>query len=53
LVEAIEAALPPAVYVAGSPYRGIGLPDCIHQAQMTADALLHTFGRPHQPGKVS
>jgi oxygen-dependent protoporphyrinogen oxidase len=38
-VEAIEAALPPGVYVTGSPYRGIGIPDCVHQAQQTADQL--------------
>ncbi|HXF61065.1 MAG TPA: protoporphyrinogen oxidase, partial [Caldilineaceae bacterium] len=35
-VEAIEAALPPGLYVTGSPYRGIGIPDCVHQAQQTA-----------------
>jgi oxygen-dependent protoporphyrinogen oxidase len=38
-VEAIEAALPPGIYVTGSPYRGIGIPDCVHQAQQTADLL--------------
>jgi oxygen-dependent protoporphyrinogen oxidase len=38
-VEAIEAALPPGIYVTGSPYRGIGIPDCVHQAQQTADQL--------------
>lgn len=36
LVDAIEAGLPPGVYVAGSPYRGIGIPDCVYQAQQTA-----------------
>src|SRR5690606_1854874 len=35
-VEAIEAALPAGIYVTGSPYRGIGIPDCVHQAQQTA-----------------
>lgn len=38
-VEAIEAALPHGVYVTGSPYRGIGIPDCVHQAQQTAAAI--------------
>jgi oxygen-dependent protoporphyrinogen oxidase len=35
-VEAIEAGLPAGLHVTGSPYRGIGLPDCIHQGQQTA-----------------
>lgn len=39
-VAAIEAALPPGIYVSGSPYRGIGIPDCVHQAQQTAARLV-------------
>ncbi len=39
LVDAIQAALPPGLYVCGSPYRGIGIPDCIHQAQQIAAKL--------------
>ena len=39
-VSAIEAALPSGIYVSGSPYRGVGIPDCIHQAQLTVQALL-------------
>jgi protoporphyrinogen/coproporphyrinogen III oxidase len=38
-VAQIEAALPQGVYVAGSPYRGVGLPDCIKQAQATATLI--------------
>jgi oxygen-dependent protoporphyrinogen oxidase len=40
LVEAIERALPAGMYVTGSPYRGIGIPDCVLQGQQTADHLL-------------
>ncbi len=40
-VAAIEAALPQNVFVAGSPYRGIGIPDCIHQAQQTVESILN------------
>ncbi len=40
-VAAIERALPPGVYVTGSPYRGIGIPDCVLQAQQTAERLLN------------
>lgn len=45
-VDAIEAALPPGVYVTGSGYRGIGLPDCVHQGQMTAAKVLEALGVP-------
>jgi oxygen-dependent protoporphyrinogen oxidase len=41
LVEAIEEALPTGVYVTGSPYRGIGIPDCVHQGQQTAERLVN------------
>lgn len=41
-VAAIEAALPPGIAVAGSSYRGIGVPDCIHQADRAAD-LIQTY----------
>jgi oxygen-dependent protoporphyrinogen oxidase len=30
----------PRVYLAGSPYRGVGIPDCIAQAQATAEKVL-------------
>jgi oxygen-dependent protoporphyrinogen oxidase len=35
-VEAVENALPPGLHVTGSPYRGIGIPDCVRQAKETA-----------------
>ena len=38
-VEAIEAALPSGLYVTGSPYRGIGIPDCVHQGRQTAEHI--------------
>ena len=41
-VEAIETGLPAGLYVSGSPYRGIGIPDCVHQAeQSSALAIQH------------
>jgi oxygen-dependent protoporphyrinogen oxidase len=39
-VAAIEAALPDGVYVTGSAYRGIGIPDCVRQAKETAQAVI-------------
>jgi oxygen-dependent protoporphyrinogen oxidase len=38
-VAALEAALPSGLYLTGSPYRGVGLPDCIKQGQETARAV--------------
>ena len=35
-VSAIESALPAGLYVSGSPYRGVGIPDCVRQAGETA-----------------
>ncbi len=39
-VEAVERALPPGIWVTGSPYRGVGLPDCVHQGRMTASQVV-------------
>ena len=38
-VDAIEAALPAGLYVTGSPYRGVGMPDCVHQSQQIAETV--------------
>jgi oxygen-dependent protoporphyrinogen oxidase len=35
-VAAIEAALPPGIFVTGSPYLGVGIPDCVKQAREAA-----------------
>jgi protoporphyrinogen/coproporphyrinogen III oxidase len=40
-VDTIEAALPVGLYVTGSAYRGIGIPDCVHQAQQTAVKVIN------------
>lgn len=39
-VDTIERQLPAGIAVAGSPYRGVGLPDCVHQAQLAVEKLL-------------
>ena len=38
-VAAIEEGLPAGLYLTGSPYRGIGIPDCVHQGQQTAEQI--------------
>lgn len=35
-VARVRAALPKEIWLTGSPYEGVGIPDCIHQAQQTA-----------------
>jgi protoporphyrinogen/coproporphyrinogen III oxidase len=44
-VDALEAALPPGITVTGSAFRGIGVPDCVHQGQMTADKVAAMVGQ--------
>lgn len=39
LISAIEQNLPPGIYLAGSSYRGIGVPDCIRQGKQAAGNL--------------
>ena len=41
-VAAIEEALPSGLLVAGSPYRGVGIPDCVRQGRAAAERLLET-----------
>lgn len=38
-VAAIESLLPPGLHVAGSAYRGVGIPDCIRDARRAADKI--------------
>jgi oxygen-dependent protoporphyrinogen oxidase len=41
-VEAMEKMLTgyPGLFLTGSAYRGVGIPDCIHQASQTAERVL-------------
>jgi oxygen-dependent protoporphyrinogen oxidase len=39
-VAAIERALPAGLYVTGASYRGVGVPDCVHQGQEAASHVL-------------
>ena len=43
----IEGSLPPGVFLAGSGYRGVGLPDCVRSGNETAGRVLaHLAGLP-------
>ncbi|NJL56276.1 protoporphyrinogen oxidase [bacterium] len=47
-VAEIEASLPEGLYVAGGAFRGIGVPDCVHQAQQVVERLL----KPEERGEA-
>lgn len=53
-VAAIESGMPPGLVVAGSPYHGVGLPDCIHSAEKATATILERLGLPplHGCGRV-
>ena len=42
-IDAIDALCPPDLVVAGSAYRGVGIPDCIKQAQDAAATIMTTL----------
>ena len=46
-VKAVEDALPANMWITGSPYRGIGIPDCARQARETAGRVLDELSRPN------
>jgi protoporphyrinogen/coproporphyrinogen III oxidase len=43
-VSAAEAALPPHILIAGSAYRGVGVPDCVRQGREAATKALIAIG---------
>ncbi len=47
LLDRIEAALPAGITLAGSAYRGAGMPDCIHQAQLAAERTVAELAASH------
>jgi oxygen-dependent protoporphyrinogen oxidase len=48
-VAAIEAVLPPGLYVAGGSYRGLAVPDCVKQGRAAAKLALEQL--PAMPEK--
>ena len=51
-LERLESASPEGVFLAGCGYRGVGVPDCIHQGQIAAQkAIAHLSG--NQPNKAN
>jgi oxygen-dependent protoporphyrinogen oxidase len=45
-VTQIEAGLPQGMYVTGSAYRGVGMPDCVMQSQQTAARVNAELAQP-------
>ncbi len=46
-VDEIEALAPAGVYLTGSAYRGVGIPDCVRQGQETAAAVARYLAGQH------
>lgn len=42
-VDHIEAALPAGIYLTGSSYRGVGMPDCVHQSKQVVERITSEF----------
>jgi protoporphyrinogen/coproporphyrinogen III oxidase len=44
-VDAMEQLLAsyPGLFLTGSAYRGVGIPDCIHQGVLTAEHIMEAF----------
>jgi oxygen-dependent protoporphyrinogen oxidase len=47
-VDALEQLLPPGLYLAGSAYRGVGIPDCVRGGQVAAEAALAQIRSTHE-----
>ncbi len=46
-VAQLEAQCPPGMYLTGSAYRGVGIPDCVRQGQETATRVLAHVTQTH------
>jgi protoporphyrinogen/coproporphyrinogen III oxidase len=52
-VRAIRDGLPDGIFVTGSAFAGVGIPDCVRDANETAEAVLrHASGRPSEKETV-
>lgn len=45
-ISALEAALPHNLWLTGSAYHGVGVPDCIHEAQQTVEQIAQMTAQP-------
>ena len=43
-IDALEARCPAGLYLCGSAYRGVGIPDCARQGGETADKIMRQLG---------
>jgi oxygen-dependent protoporphyrinogen oxidase len=48
-VQKLEQSMPPGLLLAGSSYRGVGLPDCVHQAGLAANKAISFIDQIKQP----
>ena len=52
-IEALTRQSLPGLYLTGSAFRGVGLPDCIHQGQQTAEQVVQHLQTSYQPSADS
>jgi oxygen-dependent protoporphyrinogen oxidase len=50
-IDEIESLCPPGLYLTGSAYRGVGIPDCVKQGQATAQQVI-TYARQKSPAAI-
>ena len=48
-IESLAAEVLPGMYFTGSAFRGVGLPDCIHQGQQIAEQVVKSLEQITQP----
>jgi protoporphyrinogen/coproporphyrinogen III oxidase len=46
-VAELERLAPDGLYLTGSPYRGVGIPDCVKQGRATAEAAVRQLSISH------
>lgn len=46
-VQIMEDALPDGLWLAGSAFHGVGVPDCVHQSQVVVDAIAEKLSFSH------
>lgn len=49
-IESLAAKVLPGLYFTGSAFRGVGIPDCIHQGQQTAEQLIKSVQKKSTDG---
>lgn len=52
-IDALDAQCPPGLYLAGSAYRGVGIPDCVKQGKAAATQVIERAQQHAEPDPVT